>query len=113
MSGRYEQLGRQLRKVRSSLAKHDARATSVALRVFSRTAEDSLPAKVELSTPQESHIPRVSAGEASAPINSAGVRKMPTAIVWPTTSAVADPRPSVREAFGLSVKDPVAARAST
>lgn len=40
MSGRYEQLGRQLRKVRTSLAKHDSRATSVALRRASHLASD-------------------------------------------------------------------------
>ncbi len=40
MSGRYEQLGRQLRKVRTSLAKHDTRATSVALRRATHLALD-------------------------------------------------------------------------
>lgn len=40
MSGRYEQLGRQLRKVRSSLAKHDAKATAVALRRATHLAND-------------------------------------------------------------------------
>jgi hypothetical protein len=40
VSGRYEQLGRQLRKVRTSLAKHDTRATSVALRRATHLALD-------------------------------------------------------------------------
>ncbi len=40
MSGRYEQLGRQLRKVRTSLAKHDTRAVSVALRRATHLAGD-------------------------------------------------------------------------
>ena len=40
MSGRYEQLGRQLRKVRTSLAKHDSKATSVALRRATHLASD-------------------------------------------------------------------------
>jgi hypothetical protein len=40
VSGRYEQLGRQLRKVRTSLAKQDARATAVALRRASHLASD-------------------------------------------------------------------------
>ena len=40
MSGRYEQLGRQLRKVRTSLAKHDAKATAVALRRATHLASD-------------------------------------------------------------------------
>jgi hypothetical protein len=31
-------------------------------------------------------------------MSSAGVRKMPTPIVWPTTRAVADQSPSSREA---------------
>src|SRR5688500_270753 len=42
----------------------------------------------------------VSAGEASAPISSAGVRKMPTAIVWPTTSAVANHSPTAAAGDG-------------
>jgi len=40
VSGRYEQLGRQLRKVRTSLAKHDSKATSVALRRATHLASD-------------------------------------------------------------------------
>jgi hypothetical protein len=47
VSGRYEQLGRQLRKVRTSLAKHDARATSVALRRASHLASDLVLEHVE------------------------------------------------------------------
>lgn len=47
MSGRYEQLGRQLRKVRSSLAKHDARTTSVALRRATHLASDLVLEQVE------------------------------------------------------------------
>jgi hypothetical protein len=40
VSGRHEQLGRQLRKVRTSLAKHDTRTTSVALRRATHLALD-------------------------------------------------------------------------
>ena len=40
MSGRYEQLGRQLRKVRTSLAKYDTRAVSVAVRRATHLAID-------------------------------------------------------------------------
>jgi hypothetical protein len=40
VSGRYEQLGRQLRKVRTSLAKQDTRTTSVALRRATHLAND-------------------------------------------------------------------------
>jgi hypothetical protein len=40
VSGRYEQLGRQLRKVRTSLAKQDFKATSVALRRATHLASD-------------------------------------------------------------------------
>jgi len=40
VSGRYEQLGRQLRKVRASLAKQDPHATSVALRRATHLAAD-------------------------------------------------------------------------
>lgn len=47
MSGRYEQLGRQLRKVRTSLAKHDTRATSVALRRATHLASDLVIEHVE------------------------------------------------------------------
>ena len=47
MSGRYEQLGRQLRKVRTSLAKHDSRATAVALRRATHLASDLVIEKVE------------------------------------------------------------------
>lgn len=47
MSGRYEQLGRQLRKVRTSLAKHDARAVSVALRRATHLASDLVLEQVE------------------------------------------------------------------
>lgn len=47
MSGRYEQLGRQLRKVRTSLAKHDTRATSVALRRATHLACDLVLEQVE------------------------------------------------------------------
>jgi hypothetical protein len=35
----------------------------------------------------------VSAGDASDPMVSAGVRKIPTAMVWPTTNEVAGQRP--------------------
>ncbi len=48
MSGRYEQLGRQLRKVRTSLAKHDMRATSVALRRATHLASDLVLEQVEV-----------------------------------------------------------------
>ena len=48
MSGRYEQLGRQLRKVRTSLAKHDTRATSVALRRATHLASDLVLEHVEV-----------------------------------------------------------------
>jgi hypothetical protein len=47
VSGRYEQLGRQLRKVRTSLAKHDAKATSVALRRATHLASDLVLEQVE------------------------------------------------------------------
>lgn len=47
MSGRYEQLGRQLRKVRTSLAKHDTKATSVALRRATHLADDLVLEHVE------------------------------------------------------------------
>lgn len=47
MSGRYEQLGRQLRKVRTSLAKHDPRTTSVALRRATHLASDLILEQVE------------------------------------------------------------------
>jgi hypothetical protein len=47
VSGRYEQLGRQLRKVRASLAKQDPRATSVALRRASHLASDLVFEHVE------------------------------------------------------------------
>ncbi|MDX2090320.1 MAG: hypothetical protein SFX73_20840 [Kofleriaceae bacterium] len=47
MSGRYEQLGRQLRKVRTSLAKHDTRATAVALRRATHLASDLVLEHVE------------------------------------------------------------------
>jgi hypothetical protein len=47
VSGRYEQLGRQLRKVRTSLAKHDTRATSVALRRATHLASDLVLEQVE------------------------------------------------------------------
>ncbi|MBA3461608.1 MAG: hypothetical protein H0T46_16720 [Deltaproteobacteria bacterium] len=40
MSGRYEQLGRQLRKVRTALAKQDGKATAVALRRATHLASD-------------------------------------------------------------------------
>jgi hypothetical protein len=40
VSGRYEQLGRQLRKVRTCLAKNDTRSTSVALRRATHLATD-------------------------------------------------------------------------
>ena len=40
MSGRYEQLGRQLRKVRTALARNDSRATAVALRRATHLASD-------------------------------------------------------------------------
>jgi hypothetical protein len=40
VSGRYEQLGRQLRKVRTSLAKQDFKATSIALRRATHLASD-------------------------------------------------------------------------
>ena len=48
MSGRYEQLGRQLRKVRTSLAKHDMRATSVALRRATHLASDLVLEQVDV-----------------------------------------------------------------
>jgi len=48
VSGRYEQLGRQLRKVRTSLAKHDTRATSVALRRATHLASDLVLEQVEV-----------------------------------------------------------------
>ena len=48
MSGRYEQLGRQLRKVRTSLAKHDTKATSVALRRATHLASDLVLEQVEV-----------------------------------------------------------------
>lgn len=47
MSGRYEQLGRQLRKVRTSLAKHDTKATAVALRRATHLASDLVLEHVE------------------------------------------------------------------
>jgi len=47
VSGRYEQLGRQLRKVRISLAKHDSRATSVALRRATHLAIDLVLEEVD------------------------------------------------------------------
>jgi hypothetical protein len=47
VSGRYEQLGRQLRKVRTSLAKHDTKATSVALRRATHLASDLVLEQVE------------------------------------------------------------------
>ena len=48
MSGRYEQLGRQLRKVRTCIAKHDTRATSVALRRATHLASDLVFEQVEV-----------------------------------------------------------------
>jgi len=48
---------------------------------------DPLSAPARMSAPQTVHRPIVSAGDDSEPLVSAGVRKMPTAIVWPTTSA--------------------------
>ncbi len=48
MSGRYEQLGRQLRKVRTSLAKHDDKATAVALRRATHLASDLVLEHVEV-----------------------------------------------------------------
>jgi hypothetical protein len=47
VSGRYEQLGRQLRKVRTSLAKHDTQAQSVALRRATHLASDLILEQVE------------------------------------------------------------------
>lgn len=47
MSGRYEQLGRQLRKVRTSLAKHDSHAVAVALRRATHLASDLVLEQVE------------------------------------------------------------------
>lgn len=47
MSGRYEQLGRQLRKVRTSLAKHDSLSTAVALRRATHLASDLVLEQVE------------------------------------------------------------------
>jgi hypothetical protein len=47
VSGRYEQLGRQLRKVRASLAKHDNHAVSVALRRATHLASDLVLEQVE------------------------------------------------------------------
>lgn len=52
MSGRYEQLGRQLRKVRASLAKHDTQATSVALRRATHLASDLVLEQVEGDDPE-------------------------------------------------------------
>ncbi|HKD10593.1 MAG TPA: hypothetical protein VKE50_00885 [Thermoanaerobaculia bacterium] len=40
----------------------------------------------------------IEAGEAAVPMSCAGVRKMPMPMVWPTTSAVADQKPSERGA---------------
>jgi len=48
VSGRYEQLGRQLRKVRTSLAKQDTRATSVALRRATHLASDLVLEQVDV-----------------------------------------------------------------
>jgi hypothetical protein len=48
VSGRYEQLGRQLRKVRTSLAKQDMRAVSVALRRATHLASDLVLEQVEM-----------------------------------------------------------------
>lgn len=50
VSGRYEQLGRQLRKVRTSLAKHDSKAISVALRRATHLASDLVLEHVETDT---------------------------------------------------------------
>lgn len=47
VSGRHDQLGRQLRKVRISLAKHDSRATAVALRRATHLADDLVHEHVE------------------------------------------------------------------
>jgi hypothetical protein len=47
VSGRYEQLGRQLRKVRSSLTKQDSKATAVALRRATHLASDLVLEHVE------------------------------------------------------------------
>jgi hypothetical protein len=47
VSGRYEQLGRQLRKVGTSLAKHDTRATAVALRRATHLASDLVLEQVD------------------------------------------------------------------
>ncbi|HEY6064927.1 MAG TPA: hypothetical protein VIY96_02155, partial [Thermoanaerobaculia bacterium] len=58
------------------------------------------------SAPQASHRPKVRAGDASAPISSAGVRKIPTPIVWPTTRAVVDQKPSCRELFVRTAASP-------
>ena len=51
MSGRYEQLGRQLRKVRTTLAKHDSRATLTALRRATHLAIDLVHEHVEVDDP--------------------------------------------------------------
>ena len=51
VSGRHEQLGRQLRKVRSALAKHDPRATAVALRRATHLASDLVFEQVETDDP--------------------------------------------------------------
>ena len=48
MSGRYEQLGRQLRKLRTSLAKQDTQATSVALRRATHLASDLVLEQVDV-----------------------------------------------------------------
>jgi hypothetical protein len=48
VSGRYEQLGRQLRKVRTSLARHDTNATSVALRRATHLAGDLVLERAEV-----------------------------------------------------------------
>jgi hypothetical protein len=47
VSGRYEQLGRQLRKVRTCAAKHDIKATAVALRRATHLASDLVLEQVE------------------------------------------------------------------
>ena len=66
---------------------------------------DNAPAR--MSAPHPSQRPNVNAGEATAPMSSAGVRKIPTATVLLMTSAVADPRPRPRAMPGWFIREPV------
>ncbi len=65
---------------------------------YRAASSPKVSAPASTNSPQTAQTPIVSAGEASAPMMSAGVRKMPTAMVWPTTNAVADHNPSPPEA---------------